>query len=38
MRRSALAHNLSAVNSINWARIVAQTVYYAAAALALGCS
>jgi threonine synthase len=30
------AHNLSAVNSINWARIVAQTVYYAVAALALG--
>ena len=30
------AHNLSAVNSINWARIVAQTVYYAYAALALG--
>ncbi|MGH6982481.1 MAG: threonine synthase, partial [Stellaceae bacterium] len=30
------AHNLSAVNSINWARIVAQTVYYAHAALALG--
>ena len=30
------AHNLSAVNSINWARIVAQTVYYAYAALMLG--
>ena len=30
------AHHLSAVNSINWARIVAQTVYYAYAALALG--
>ena len=30
------AHNLSAVNSINWARIVAQTVYYVYAALALG--
>jgi threonine synthase len=30
------AHNLSAVNSINWARIVAQTVYYVTAALALG--
>jgi threonine synthase len=30
------AHNLSAVNSINWARIMAQTVYYAVAALALG--
>lgn len=27
---------LSAVNSINWARIMAQTVYYVAAALALG--
>ena len=27
---------LSAVNSINWARIVAQIVYYVAAALALG--
>ncbi len=27
---------LSAVNSINWARIVAQTVYYAVAAAALG--
>ncbi|HTY70091.1 MAG TPA: threonine synthase [Alphaproteobacteria bacterium] len=27
---------LSAVNSINWARIAAQIVYYAAAALALG--
>ncbi len=30
------AHHLSAVNSINWARIVTQTVYYAYAALALG--
>ena len=30
------AHNLSAVNSINWARIVAQTVYYVYAALTLG--
>lgn len=28
--------NLSAVNSINWARIMAQTVYYAYAAIALG--
>ncbi len=28
--------NLSAVNSINWARIAAQTVYYVAAAVALG--
>src|SRR5437667_11978406 len=27
---------LSAVNSINWVRIVAQVVYYFAAALALG--
>ena len=32
--RAAL--NLSAVNSINWARIMAQTVYYFAAATALG--
>jgi threonine synthase len=29
-------HQLSAVNSINWARIAAQIVYYAAAALRLG--
>lgn len=28
--------NLSAVNSINWARIMAQVVYYFAAAIALG--
>jgi threonine synthase len=28
--------NLSAVNSINWARIMAQIVYYVAAAVALG--
>ncbi|MBO0735942.1 MAG: threonine synthase [Alphaproteobacteria bacterium] len=28
--------NLSAVNSINWARIAAQTVYYVTAAVALG--
>ena len=30
------ALNLAAVNSINWARIAAQTVYYFAAAAALG--
>ncbi|MBT3926676.1 MAG: threonine synthase, partial [Rhodospirillaceae bacterium] len=30
------ALNLAAVNSINWARILAQTIYYAYAALALG--
>ncbi len=29
-------HRLSAVNSINWARIAAQMVYYVAAAVALG--
>ncbi|CAK0759825.1 Threonine synthase [Azospirillaceae bacterium] len=29
-------HQLSAVNSINWARIMAQTAYYVAAAVALG--
>jgi len=28
--------NLTAVNSINWARVMAQIVYYAAASLALG--
>lgn len=30
-------HNLSAVNSINWARVMAQIVYYVAAAERLGC-
>ena len=30
------AFNLTAVNSINWARIMAQLVYYVAAAVALG--
>ncbi|HVM79508.1 MAG TPA: threonine synthase [Stellaceae bacterium] len=29
-------HNLSAVNSINWARVMGQVVYYVAAAVALG--
>ncbi len=29
-------HNLSAINSINWARIMAQIVYYVSTALALG--
>ena len=29
-------HNLSAVNSINWARIMVQIAYYVAAAIALG--
>jgi threonine synthase len=29
-------HNLSAVNSINWARIMTQVVYYVTSALALG--
>ena len=29
-------HNLSAVNSINWARVMAQVVYYVAASDALG--
>ena len=30
------AHNLSAVNSINWARVMVQIVYYFAAAVYLG--
>ena len=30
------AHNLSAVNSINWARVLAQIVYYVVAAVRLG--
>jgi threonine synthase len=30
------AINMSAVNSINWARVMAQVVYYASAAVALG--
>ncbi|MCA1906987.1 MAG: threonine synthase [Magnetospirillum sp.] len=30
------AYNLSAVNSINWARVMAQIVYYFASAVALG--
>jgi len=30
------SHALSAVNSINWARVMAQTVYYVTAALRLG--
>ena len=34
--RSATASRLSGVNSINWARIVAQVVYYFVAAVALG--
>lgn len=29
-------HSLSAINSINWARVMAQIVYYVTAALALG--
>lgn len=32
----ARAHELSAINSINWARIMAQAVYYFTAALQLG--
>ena len=35
-RAFAQRYNLGAVNSINWARIVAQTVYYVTAAVALG--
>jgi threonine synthase len=35
-RAFAAELHLSAVNSINWARIAAQTVYYVAAGLALG--
>jgi threonine synthase len=35
-RRFREALNLTAVNSINWARIMAQVVYYVAAAVALG--
>ena len=31
-----MAHNLSAVNSINWARVLVQVVYYFAAAVRLG--
>jgi threonine synthase len=34
--RFRAAMNLTAVNSINWARIMAQVVYYVAAAVALG--
>jgi threonine synthase len=34
--RFRAAHNLSAVNSINFARVMAQVAYYVAAALALG--
>jgi threonine synthase len=34
--RFRAAFNLSAVNSINWARIMAQVVYYIAAGIALG--
>lgn len=35
-KRFRTQYNLSAVNSINWARIMAQIVYYAVAALKLG--
>ena len=35
-QRFRVAFNLSAVNSINWARIMAQVVYYVTAAVALG--
>jgi len=35
-RALAQKHNFSAVNSINWARIMAQTVYYFTSALSLG--
>ena len=36
MRRSGRNMHLSAMNSINWARIAAQIPYYVASALALG--
>src|SRR3546814_20694659 len=35
-RAVAGRHNLSAVNSINWARLMAQVVYYVYAAVRLG--
>src|SRR3546814_3153270 len=35
-RAFAGRHNLSAVNSINWARLMAQVVYYVYAAVRLG--